>query len=141
MKKLFFIFVLVSCLAAGFAQEKKYTWDDLSYYFMNMPGAELPPAEEPVKINGGRLSVEDIQIDGKGMDYLVKDAGLKLSGNFSNLIYIYSENIQTRKIRSDGYWPTIIVIQNDIEIVYTGVTAPAISEEGNRIDVPVFITK
>ena len=141
MKKLFFIFVLVSCFAAGFAQEKNYTWDDLRHYFMNMPGAELPPAGEVVKIEAGRLAVDDIKIDGNGMDYLVKEAGLALSRNYSNLIYIYSENIHTRKMPSDGYWPTIIIIQNDIEVVYTGLTAPAISEDGERIDVPVFLTK
>ena len=115
MKKIFFIFVLLSCFAAGFTQDKKYTYEDLSAYFRNAPGAKLPEEGEKVKIMGGYFSVEDVNIDGDGMDYLVKDAGLKLYGYFSKLIYIYSENVQTRKTMSDGYWPSIIIIQNDLE--------------------------
>lgn len=139
MKKLFFIFVLVSCLAAGFAQQKKYTYEDLSDYFMNAPGSKLPPEGERFSVMGGFFSVECVSIDGDGMDYLVKDAALKMYGYFSRLIYIYSENAQTRKTMSDGYWPSILTIQNDLELVYTGKTAPAIDAEGNRVEVPIFI--
>ena len=139
MKKLFFIFVLLSCFAAGFTQEKKYTYEDLSDYLMNAPGSKLPPEGEKIAIFGGFFSVEAVNIDGDGMDYLVKDASLRMQGWFSRLLYIYSEKAQTRKTMSDGYWPSLILIQNDLEIVYTGKTAPAIDAEGNRVEVPIFI--
>lgn len=141
MKKIFFILVLLSCFAAGFTQDKKYTFDDLSDYLMNSPGSKLPPEGEKVFIIGGFFSVEYAAIDGDGMDYLVKDAGLKLSGWFSRLLYLYGEGLKTHKTMSDGYWPTVITIQDDMEIVYTGKTAPAVDAEGNRVEVPVFIAK
>lgn len=139
MKKIFFIFVLVSCFAAGFAEEEEYTFDDLFEYFAVAPGSKLPPEGKRVKVMAGVLAVEDVSIDGDGMDYLIKSGTLKLSRNYSRLIYVYSENIKTSFFPSDGYWPSATFVINEIELVYTGKTAPAINGDGNRIEVPIFI--
>ena len=139
MKKTIITLLILFLTFGFFADESKYTFDNLSDYFMNAPGATLPKEGEKVKVIGGLLAVEYAAIDGDGMDYLVKDATLKSYGYFSRLIYIYSENVKTHKTMSDGYWPSMIVIQNDLEIVYTGKTAPAVSAEGNRVEVPIFI--
>ena len=139
MKKIITTFLFLFLAFCCFAEGTKYTFENLSEYFMNAPGAKLPDVGEKIEIRGGSLSVEHVTIDGDGMDYLVKDASLRLLGYFSRLIYLYSENATTRKTMDDGYWPSIIVIQNDLVIEYTGKTAPAIDAEGNRVEVPIFI--
>jgi hypothetical protein len=132
---LLFLFLLFGC----FAEDHEYNLEDITDYCMNAPGAKLPEIGKRIKIPGGFFSVEYVSIDGDGMDYLVKDASLKLFGYFSKLLYIYSENAQTHKTMADDYWPSIIIIQNDMEIENTGKTAPAIDAEGNRVEVPIFI--
>lgn len=132
---LLFLFLVFGCFAEG----HEYTLDDLLDYCMNAPGAKLPEIGKRFKVPGGYFSVEYVNIDGDGMDYLVKNNGLKSIGYFSNLLYIYSESAQTAKTMADGFWPSLIIIQNDMEIENTGKTAPAIDAEGNRVEVPIFI--
>lgn len=135
MKKLFFIFVLLSCFTAGFTQEKKYTSEDLLNYLQNMPGSQLPEEGKWVQIEDGFFSVEYAAIDGPGMDYLVTFIGSKFqSMSFSKFLYIYGERIRTREVTSG-----IITINGYIRIKYTGKTAPAIASDGNRVEVPIFI--
>lgn len=143
MKKITMTTLFLLILSLGlFAQSENYTDEDLLNYLQNSPGSKLPSKEEYVKVKGGFFSVEDVNIDGPGVDYLVSFIGSKYqSMSFSKLIYIYSENIKTRKIPGSYSFPTVITIDTDIVIRYTGYTAPAIREDGNRIDIPIFITE
>ena len=135
---IFILFLLFGLYSEG----AKYTSNDLLDYLQNVPGAELPNEDQPVYVRDGFFAVEDEYIDGKGIDYLVTFIGSKYqSMSYSKPIYIYSENIVTRKIPGDGYFPTVITIANEVKLINTGMTAPAIDEEGNRIEVPIFIAE
>jgi hypothetical protein len=85
------------------------------------------------------LSVVSASIDGPGMDYIVKYSGASFSPLiYSKMIYIYSETMQTRKYWIEG---NIVINATPITIYYTGQTAPAINENGNRVELPVFIAE
>ena len=143
MKRFIMTMLLLLTLLVGlFAQAEIYTEKDLLNYLQDVPGSHLPSEDQLVKIRSGFFSVEDVNIDGPGVDYLVKFIGSKYqSMSFSQLIYIYSENIKTRKIPGAYSNPTVITIDTEIVIRYTGYTAPAIRSDGNRIDIPIFITE
>lgn len=131
---LLFLFLTFGC----FAEDKKYTVEDLLNYLTNYPGATMPEPGVKITIPDGFFSIEDATIDGPGMDYIVQFSGAHESPLiYSKLLYIYSETMQTRKYWQGG---TEIINATPITIYYTGKTAPAINAEGNRVELPIFIT-
>lgn len=135
MATLCFLFLVLGC----FAEETKYTEEDLMNYLTNYPGSTMPGIGEKIKIRDGFFSIEYSAIDGPGVDYIVQFSGAHGSSFlFSKKLYVYSENMKTRKLWVEG---DEILNATPIIIYYTGQTAPAINEDGNRVELPVFIAE
>lgn len=143
MKKITMATLFILFLSFGlFAQATEYTMQDLLDFMQNVPGSHLPEEGQPIKVIGGFFAIEDVNIDGPGMDYLVTYSGTKhASMCWSKLIYIYSENMKTRKVAGFYNNPTFITNDTNITLKYTGHSVPAIGSEGNRIEVPIFIAE
>jgi len=119
-------------------KSKNYSFEDLVNYMTRMPDSVLPLPDTEFTVQGGAFGIESANIDGDGVDYLVSYAG-----NYG-LIYIYGENLKTMPTHFvDGMgFKNGITFQNGyITLKYTGMSAPAISQYGNRIEVPIFIAK
>lgn len=143
MKKTLFSLFLLFCFAEAFTQTVQ-KWQNLTNYMWGVPGSFIPMKGEEITIPGGVFAVVDQHLNGEGIDYLIIPASSKLISQTPKPIYIYGENIKTRKSTyydQSGRLVSEIVITGSITIVSTGTTAPAISGNGNRIEVPVFIEK
>lgn len=139
MKRITIFLVLVFCLAGLFAEAPKYTEQNLLDYLVDKPGSSLPAEGERIEVSAGLFSIESADIDGPGMDYIVKFVGARLSPRvFSKLIYIYSEDMKTEKLWQEQ---TIIINAETMFLFYTGKTAPAVNGSGNRVELPIFIAK
>lgn len=144
MKKIVFFFILVFCLIAVVAQSSNYGKKELLQYMTKAPNSFLPEENQEINITPGFFSVVSANIDGDSVDYLVYIFGQKEHRPYMRPIYIYGENIKTRTTSFydiGGVLVQDIIIGNEITIMFTGKTAPAISVTGNRIEVPIFIQK
>lgn len=132
---LLFLFLAFCCFAEG----PEYTEVDLMNYLTNYPDSTMPEPGKKIRIRDGFFSIEYSAIDGPGMDYIVQFSGAHGSTYlYSRKLYIYSEKMQTRKLWIEG---DEVINATPITIYYTGQTAPAINEDGNRIELPVFIAE
>ncbi|WP_027728071.1 hypothetical protein [Treponema sp. C6A8] len=119
-------------------KRNSYSIEDLADYMTRKPDSFLPLPDTEFTVPGGSFGIEAESIDGNGVDYLVS-----YSGNYG-LIYIYGENLKTMSTQFvDGMgFKNGITFQNMyLTLKYTGMSAPAISKFGNRIEVPVFIAQ
>lgn len=144
MKKYILTTLILLILSAGlFAQGTGYTQDDLGKYMLDAPGSYLPEKGQEIFIQSGFFYVEYANDDPLGgVDYLVESSSVKYGVvNYSKLIFIFSENIKTRKVPAFQGAPSYIIIDHDIKIKFTGQFLKANDSRGKEVDVPIFITK
>lgn len=144
MKKSFFIFFLLFCLAGVYAQTSSYGTFDLVNYLVGYPNSSLPEEGTEIWLSSSALSIVSANIDGDGVDYLAVYAGSSVMSSPSKYICIYAENIKTGRssfYNLSGKLVYETTISSPITIIYTGKKVPAISKSGNRIEVPLFIEK
>jgi len=144
MKKITMAALFILFLSFGlFCQETKYTQMDLDQYMLDMPGSHLPDKGQEIFVRAGFFSVEYSNDDPLGgIDYLVASASpLNGAVGYSKLLFIFSENIQTRKLPPFQSRPAYTTIFQDITIKFTGQFLTAINSRGQEVEVPIFITK
>lgn len=143
MKKITLTTLIILILSAGLFAQTGYTQDDLGKYLLDAPGSSLPEKGQEVFIQSGFFSVEYANDDPLGgVDYLVESSSAKYGVvNYSKLIFIFSENIKTRKVPAFQGAPSYIIIDHDIKIKFTGQFLKANNSRGKEVDVPIFITK
>lgn len=144
MKKITMAALFILFLSFGlFCQETKYTQMDLDQYMLDMPGSHLPDKGQEVFILRGFFSVEYANDDPLGgVDYLVESTSAKYGiTNNPKLLFIFSENITTRKLPAFEGIPSRTIIDQDIKIKFTGQFLTAINSRGQEVEVPIFITK
>lgn len=143
MKKLVMTTLLLFLLAGLFAQEAEYTSEDLAKYMADIPGSQLPNEGQEIIIKSGFFSVEYEKDDPLGgVDYLVEFTGPKYgTAQYSKLLFLFSENIRTRKVPAFQGVPGYTIIDHDIKIKFTGKFLRAINSRGQEVDAPIFITK